>query len=1046
MIIEDIRDRPAVSQQQASQIALEHFGLNVISVKELDSERDRNFQLSCDDEQQYVLKIAHPAASRDLLECQNAMLERLTTELPRRLTPRIVPSTTGSTLVDVVDLGPQKLTVRLLEYLPGTPLARVTPHSSALMKQVGRTLAEVDQALVGFEHPAAHREFLWDLRRGEQTIAENANHIIAPDQQAIVAHFTQRFAEVELSQRLAGLRQSIIHNDGNDYNLLASFQCPAPGDGGRSSDAGEAHGLSITGLIDLGDIVHTALVCEVAVGCAYALLDKDDPLATACDVVAGYHEVLPLTADELAVIFDLICLRLCVSVCMSARQGSQATENEYLLVSQQSAWQALKKLRSIHPRWAEYRFRLVCGLEPCQQSSSVTNWIRQQQNEFAYVLPAELMTGPRMTFDLSVASGDFDSFEQMADPEQLTAAMFGMMEQSGVPLGIGRYDEPRTVYASDVFAPAGNPNAEWRTIHVGIDLFAVAGTPVFAPCDGVVYGMQNNANPLDYGPTIILRHDVPAAEQGDQYATISFWTLYGHLSCESLDKLTVGQKITRGQQIATLGDLPVNGGWPPHLHFQLIVDPLDATGDFPGVGRGSDRALWHSLSPNPALMLRLSHDEATYGETSTTEIRQQRGDKLGRNLSLSYQQPLRIVRGHRQFLLDSQGRRYLDCVNNVAHVGHCHPHVVDAAKRQQALLNTNTRYLHPQIVKYARQLTELFPDPLSVCFFVNSGSEANDLALRLAWAATGARHVIAVDHAYHGNLSSLIEISAYKCNGPGGEGPGAKTTIVPGPDVYRGQHRGTDAGARYAEHVSQAVESLRQQGTPPAAFICESILSCGGQIVLPESYLQNAYAAVHAAGGVCIADEVQVGFGRVGEAFWGFELQDVVPDIVTLGKPIGGGHPLGAVVTTPEIAAAFDNGMEYFNTFGGNPVSCGVGLAVLDVIRDEGLQANALEVGNSLRARFVELMSRFPLVGDVRGKGLFLGLEFVNDRQTRDPAARQATYIVERAKEHGILLSTDGPLHNVIKIKPPLCFQHADADRLVQTLEKVLAEMPAQPS
>jgi 4-aminobutyrate aminotransferase-like enzyme len=398
-----------------------------------------------------------------------------------------------------------------------------------------------------------------------------------------------------------------------------------------------------------------------------------------------------------------------------------------------------------------------------------------------------------------------------------------------------------------------------------------------------------------------------------------------------------------------------------------------------------------------------------------------------------------------QYLIDADGRRYLDAVNNVAHVGHAHPDVVRAGQRQMAVLNTNTRYLHRYLVEYAEQLVSTLPEPLRVCFLVCSGSEANELALRLARAHTGERDMVVVEAGYHGNTSSLVEVSPYKFDGPGGSGAPPWVQKAPLPDTYRGPFRRDDpeAGLKYAQAAREAVGRIRQTGRRPAALLCESVLSCGGQIVLPPGYLAEAYRHVRAAGGVCIADEVQVGFGRVGTHFWAFQTQGVVPDIVTMGKPIGNGHPLGAVVTTPEIAARFANGMEYFNTFGGNPVSCAIGLAVLDVVRREGLQARALHVGEHLMRGLAGLMQRHPLVGDVRGLGLFIGVELVLDRDERTPATRQAAYVANRMRDCGVLMSTDGPDNNVLKIKPPLCIEERDADFLVETLDRVLSEDPA---
>ena len=427
---------------------------------------------------------------------------------------------------------------------------------------------------------------------------------------------------------------------------------------------------------------------------------------------------------------------------------------------------------------------------------------------------------------------------------------------------------------------------------------------------------------------------------------------------------------------------------------------------------------------------------------SKEEILSQRRAFLGPSLSLSYEEPLLILRGQGQYLYDEAGNRYLDVVNNVCHVGHSHPRVVAALAEQAALLNTNTRYLHPAIVRYAEKLLATLPAPLEVCFFVCSGSEANELALRLARTYTGGLDTIVIDGAYHGNTAALIDISPYKHNGPGGRGAPPWVHAAPMPDPYRGPYKGygRETGAQYAAGVGALLETIQAGDRALAGMIAEPVLGCGGQIVLPDGYLAEAFARVRAAGGVCIADEVQVGFGRVGSHFWGFETQGVVPDIVTMGKPIGNGHPLAAVATTRDIADAFANGMEYFNTFGGNPVSCAVGLAVLDVIEEEQLQENARRVGAYLLDGLRGLMDAHPLIGDVRGLGLFIGVELVDDRETLEPAAAEASWIVERMKEAGILLSIDGPLHNVLKLKPPIVFTAEDADFLVGALDNVLAE------
>jgi len=431
---------------------------------------------------------------------------------------------------------------------------------------------------------------------------------------------------------------------------------------------------------------------------------------------------------------------------------------------------------------------------------------------------------------------------------------------------------------------------------------------------------------------------------------------------------------------------------------------------------------------------------------------------VGGNVRVGYRRPLQVVRGSMQYLFDEAGRRYIDAYNNVPHVGHCHPRVVEAAAQQMRALNTNTRYLDEHLARFAEALAATMPEPLQVCYFVNSGSEANELALRLARAHTRRRDLIVLDAAYHGNTTTLIDISPYKFSGPGGDGQPPWVHVVPIPDVYRGTHRrreakspalqaavDREAGARYGETVAEAIERLRVAGAGLCGFIAESCPSVGGQIMPPPGYLAAVYGHVRDAGGVCIADEVQTAYGRIGTHFYAFEQQGVVPDIVALGKPIGNGYPLGAVVTTPEIAASFDNGMEFFSTFGGSTVSCAVGLAVLDVVRDEQLQAHAREVGDHLLARLHELAERSALVGDVRGSGLFIGVELVRDRETLEPAVAEASDVVNRLREEGILIGTDGLFHNVLKIRPPMPFTKEDTDVLAAALDTALKTV-ARPS
>lgn len=416
----------------------------------------------------------------------------------------------------------------------------------------------------------------------------------------------------------------------------------------------------------------------------------------------------------------------------------------------------------------------------------------------------------------------------------------------------------------------------------------------------------------------------------------------------------------------------------------------------------------------------------------------QRRRVTGGNLSLGYDTPLKIVRGEMQYLFDEAGRRYLDAYNNVPHVGHCHPEVADAAAAQMRTLNTNTRYLSDHFNDYAQALLNTMPAELDTCFLLNSASEANELALRLARAATGQNDTIVAESAYHGHTTTLIDISPYKHNGPGGSGAPNWVHTVPNPDTYRGPYRGDDAATQYAQAVPNTIERIHASGKQLCAFIAETYPSVGGQIITPKGYLAEAYRHVRQAGGICIADEVQTGFGRTGHAFYAFEQQDVVPDIVVLGKPIGNGHPLAAVVTRRDIADAFNNGMEFFSTFGGSTLSCVIGHKVLEITQRDALQQHALSVGRVLLDGLNQLKNKYPLIGDVRGQGLFLGVELVRDHQSLEPADAEASKVSNAMKDLGVLIGTDGPHHNVLKIRPPMPFDKDNAAELLAALDQVL--------
>ena len=1035
MLLEERVAQPT-TETEASELARELYGLDV-TAKSLPGEYDDNFHLTLPRSNPrttqeesaaagFVLKVMHPARERSFIDMQCRALQHLAERAPQLTLPRVRLNRTGEAFAAITGADGSQRLVWLLTFVPGTMLVKARPHSPELLQSLGQFLGEMDAALLDFSHAAARRELKWDLARAGW-IREHLHLLRDASRRALVEKFLSLY-EAEVVPALPHLRRSVVYGDANDYNVLAGAPLPLP--------------RKVVSVIDFGDLHETVTVSEVAIAAAYAVLGKENPLRAAAEVVAGYYRAFPLSETELAVLFPLMGMRLAVSVTNSAQRATVKPDDAYVTVSEAPAWEALARLAQIHPSFAHYILRDACRLEPVPQSSALKKWLAENARAAASVLDTDLRAAASIVFDFSVGSRFLGADPAAADPATMSERIFGEMKRAGASVGIGRYAEARPIYTSALFGSSENPTDERRTIHLGIDLLVAPGSAVHAPLDGVVHSMANNSAPLDYGPVVILRHSFPNHRGGTQ----EFFTLYGHLTAQTLARLRVGQKIDRGEKFAEIGATQENGGWAPHLHFQVIADLLDYGTDFPGVARACDRGVWTSLSPDPNLLLGIPADRFPAREGSVAETLRARKSLLGNNLSVSYQRPLKIVRGWMQYLYDDTGRAYLDVYNNVPLVGHSHPRVVRAAQEQLALLNTNTRYLHDNVLRYAERLTELCPAPLRVCYFVNSGSEANELALRLARAHTGREDIVVLEHAYHGHTNTLIDISPYKFDGPGGRGRKPWVHVAPIADDYRGPYRRGDAqaGAKYAAHVGEILEHTSREGRRVAAFIAETLPSVAGQIVFPPNYLAEVYSRVHAAGGVCIADEVQVGFGRLGTHFWGFETQDVVPDIVVLGKPIGNAFPLAAVVTTKEIAASFANGMEFFSTFGGNPVACAAGLAVLDVVRDEALQDRALRVGKYWITELKKLQACHRLIGDVRGSGLFLGIDLVRDRETREPATEQADYVVNRLRDCGILAGTDGPRQNVIKLRPPLIFSESDADLFVITLELILQEDAAQ--
>lgn len=756
-------------------LLVKHYQLSG-TLQQLNGYDEQNLVLTNQQGGKFIVKISNALQDPDFLQAQAAILQKMSESAIAPVFQQLLRNELGTVLTPFEENG-EAYVLRVLNYLEGRFLVDIPEHSDELLKSIGGVMGKMDRHLASFKHIGMHRHYEWDISNAMDA-TQYMDCIPSHEKRRIARYFLLQF-EMEVLPRLNHLRKAYIHNDANDHNVLVTDD-------------------RMSGLIDFGDMVYSAMVNNLAVAATYAMLGKDDPLAAAVEIVKGYDAENPLKAEEIDLLYYLIAGRLCISVGKSAFNATVDSENAHHFITEGPAWKLLYQLIEINPVKARLAFRTACGYPP---------------------------------------------------------------------------------------------------------------------------------EPVDTG--------------------------YAHLL-------------------------------------------------------------------------------------------QERKKFIGRNLSISYQKKLKIVKGALQYLYDDLGNTYVDCVNNVSHVGHCHPVLVKALQKQVAVLNTNTRYLNDHLVAYAKKLTATLPGKLAACYFTNSGSEANDLAIRISRFFTRQQDVIVLDHAYHGTSTTAIEMSPYKFDGKGGFPQKPYIHKAMNPDTYRGAYRSADvqAGEKYAADVARIIRNLATSGKKPAAFICETLLGVGGQIPLPKGYLQRVYEYVSAAGGLNIADEVQVGFGRVGEKFWGFELQEVVPDIVVMGKPIGNGHPLAAVVVSTEIAEAFNNGMEYFNTYGGNPVSMVAGKTVLDIIEQEELQAHALETGNYLMHLLRELMQKHAIIGDVRGHGLFIGAEMVKDRLTLEPAVTEIDLVVEAMRDRGFLISTDGPLYNVLKIKPPMVFNKRNASDMIGHLDEVLSALP----
>ncbi|MEH3054296.1 MAG: aminotransferase class III-fold pyridoxal phosphate-dependent enzyme [Patulibacter minatonensis] len=980
---------PRFTVAQAEALVAEHWGLAGASATELGSYQDQVFRIDPSDGARVALKIAGAQVERAVLELEHAVLRTLDDPEERPLgalrTPLPIVTLAGEEIVAV-----GAFHARVLTWAPGDALAGGGFVDDARARALGDAAGRLSAALAGIDHPAARRVFQWDVRHAA-AVAELARDHLTDDEWAMQRRALAWLAGVDDG----ALPRQLAYTDLTANNLLGAFAADGT--------------FTPTAIVDFGDLVHTWRIADVA-SAAYAAIAGDPAraLELTAHVVAAFHDRQALEPAEADALWPVIAGRAALCGASLAHQvrsvaGSSEASAAYLdtFVARDDA--ALRAALAVDPIVARAVIRDACGLAVCPVGA-------QSDAQLAALDPGPLLDGidraALMPVDLGVGTSLLTE-RAWDDADAIAAALAGAVPDGAY--AVGRWGEAR-------LPGAGRPLQDPRpALHLGADLFVPPGTTVLAPYDVRVIADDGHGA-------------IELESLGPGRAPI--------LRLSGLEPLVgIDDEPRRGARLGTVAARAVaaeQAPLPAHLHVQLAT-----TSGLPAAGDAALRAAWTALCPDPSPLLGV--DVSAPPTPTAAELVGRRERVVATPQHLYYREPTPMVRGWGAWIYDGDARPLLDMVNNVAVLGHAHPAVTAAATEQFALLNTNSRFLYAAMAEYAEAIAATLPPHLSSIFFVNSGSEALDLAIRLARVATGRHDLLAIEGAYHGWTGAVFELCTHPQDNPGWRGNlPASTHVIPQPHPLRGA-LGPDAEP-YVDAVRAACAAASARGGGPAAFVAEPMLGNAGAVSPPPGFMAAAYEVVRAHGGLNVADEVQVGYGRTGETFWAFEREGLEPDVVAAAKAVGNGHPLGFVACRPELAAAFDAHAPWFSSPGGGPVSCRVGLAVLRAIQSEGLQENAAIVGAHLKARLEALAADHPIIGQVHGRGLYLGVDLVRDRATAEPAAGEARAICERLRRFGVILQPTGDHDNVLKVKPPLCLTIDDADFAVDALERVLVE------
>ncbi len=968
----------------------------------LNSEFDLNFEVIDRKNNKFIVKIMRNDCDKGFLEGQIKFLKFINKTKSSFPIPKIYKSIKGNNFEKLNDENKNERYVWVIKKIDGELFSDFKPKPLELIFDLGKKVGLLDLYSKRFKKTLSIPSNKWNLTK-PYWIENHLSDIKDLKIRKILVDILEDFKNI--SNVLLNLESQWIHNDLNDQNLLVNY-----------------NGVNlpeISGILDFGDLALCPRICNIAICSAYLLILPNVGIDKQLHFLKGYHLKNPILEKELDILYTLILVRIAVSYVNSIVMSINKPDDPYVVISQNDTKNFLLSMRE-NKDFITARFRDSCGFSPLRSSNEVEEFLNSNINNFFPAIKGNLKTAKVINLDPQNCSIPEDPFN-ISDEEALNLTNFNQQNNTDY-FYLGKYLEPRLIYTSKNFFDGADKNSSRRTIHLGVDVFCKTNTPVYCPYDGEVVFVDNCQERLDYGGFIVLKH---YAKKG-----LFFFSLFGHLDPNSIN-LKVGQKVKKTRRLAKIGSFKVNGGWEPHLHIQISLG-LGQGKNWPGVCNEKEKDFWEKYCPNPAPFLGISAEKIKFKNVDQELLLENRKNHYSGNLKISYKNPLTIMRGNKNYLFDENGKCYLDFYNNVPHVGHSHPRIAKLVYNQLKLVNSNTRYLHPIQKILSENILSRFSKKFSHVFLVNSGSEANELALRLAKAYTCSKEFITFDHGYHGNTNGVLEVSPYKFNKPNGIGRKKWVHVMDCPDPFRG------VDPRF--QIDKILDKLCSKNRPVAGFISEIFPSVAGQIIPQDGILKYIYKKVKKAGGLCIADEVQTGLGRLGEFYFGFEQQKVDPDIVVLGKPIGNGHPIGVVITKSKIAQSFDNGIEFFSTFGGSDLSCFIANEVLKIVDDENLKFNSKKMGNLLIKKLQKLKSEFPIIGDVRGIGLFLGVEIITNIQTKKPGTLEAEYICNRLREKRILVGLEGPYDNVIKIRPPLCVDKDDINTFLKFFSNILEE------